>query len=230
MGIVNFGAPTALIERLQQRVGFEVFFETGTFRGQTTIWAADRFPRVITVELSESCYNQSIANIGDRPTVTALLGDSRGVMEELVDTLPPTLFWLDAHYCTFDTAGEFDQCPLIKELELIAPYADQHFILIDDARLFLDFPLPPNDYKQWPDMGEIMRAISTHHPMSVYINDDVMYIFATSKRDLMAEVLCEHILSKPEAQWQEEANRVTGFNIRQNQFVQQHITSQKTNG
>jgi hypothetical protein len=230
MGIVNFGAPTSLIERLQKRMGFDVFFETGTFRGQTTIWAADHFPRVITVELSESCYQQSIDNIGNRPSVMAILGDSRGVMEELVDTLPPTLFWLDAHYCTFDTAGEFDQCPLIKELELIAPYADQHLILVDDARLFLDHPMPPNDYRQWPDMGQIMRAISTHHDMNVYINDDVMYLFHASKRDMMADVLFDHIMAKPPEQWVEESTRVAQLYIRQQYHVTQYLASLKEKG
>jgi hypothetical protein len=227
MGIVNFGAPTAMIEALQKRKNLEVFFETGTFRGQTTIWAAERFDRVITVELSESCYAQSLANIGDRANVTALLGDSRGIMEELVPSLPPTLFWLDAHYCTFDTAGENDQCPLLEELAILAPVADQHVILIDDARLFLDFPPPPNDYRQWPDMGEIMRTISTHHEMNVYVNDDVMYLFPKADRAVMAEMLLNHIMAKSEQQWVQEAGALSTFNIRQQNYVRHVLAGGK---
>jgi hypothetical protein len=75
-----------------------------------------------------------------------IYGDSREELGPIIEREDNILFWLDAHWSGGETYGESDQCPLIKELEVIFRYSkEKNFaILIDDVRLFL--APPPSTY------------------------------------------------------------------------------------
>ena len=88
------------------------------------------------------------------------------------------MFWLDAHWCgegQHDAALLGDECPLREELDAINnhPFAGQHLILIDDARLFIDGPPPPHDPKQWPGITEVTRALA-RFPREIWMEQDVI--------------------------------------------------------
>ena len=119
----------------------DVFFETGTYLGHTARKAKGvGYKRVITVELQERLYKESIESSKDYD-IEFHLGDSPALMKELLPNVDGKItFWLDAHidggnYIPGVTPN-VRQCPLYEELEIIKslPRRD-HNILIDDMRI-----------------------------------------------------------------------------------------------
>jgi hypothetical protein len=174
LGTTNFGPPGDLVAYLQRRFAIPCFFETGTLLGETTGWAAQRFEHVITVESAREFFEVAKARFSDQPRVRTLFGDSRSQLKALAASLPVTLFWLDAHWSGDVTAGEHDECPLLGEIAEIARDLDRHFVMIDDARLFLAPPHPPHKVDHWPSLCQITDALRTHHQPYVVVQDDVL--------------------------------------------------------
>ncbi len=163
MGAVDFGIPRNLATLLKSKLGLANFVETGTYKGDTAAWAAGEFARVWTVEADPALAAQAKARFVAVGNVTVVEGDSVAGLARLIPDLPgPTLFWLDAHWCGTDktaTAGELDQCPLLRELAEIARSPFEHAILVDDARYFLAPPPRPNRIEQWPDAEATISAL-----------------------------------------------------------------------
>jgi hypothetical protein len=178
MGLADFGLPEAIVEFLANQFGLANFFETGTYYGSSTLWAAQRFATVTTVERSPILYSIARVKLGRCANVTLVFGDSRSALEERLPDMPPTLFWLDAHWSGGHTAGEGDdECPLLGELALITPDLDRHFVLIDDARLFAMPPPPPNKAEAWPTLAEVFDVLrSKHRPYIVLYRDVIVAV------------------------------------------------------
>ena len=71
-----------------------------------------------------------------------------------------SLFWLDTHWCSSNSYGEEDQCPLMKEIEIINTSKADSIILIDDARLFLSPPPLPNSSHFYPGIAEVIEKLT----------------------------------------------------------------------
>lgn len=192
MGTVSFGVPSEITLALSRLNSVKTFVETGTFRGGTTRWAAAHFEKVFTIERAPTIYELNAPDLGRFPNVTALLGDSRRVLPEIVSALgdQPAVFWLDGHWSGADTAGESDECPLLGELAALSG-RHEDIILIDDARLFLSAPPRPHNPTEWPGVCEIVEALGRHcgKPF-VQIIDDV--IFAVPSKEQMRICLVEY--------------------------------------
>jgi hypothetical protein len=188
MGLVTFGLPHELIEFLAAEHKLGCFFESGSYYGESSAWAAQRFAEVTTVERAPILFSIARLKLGRFRNVRLELGDSRDVLRELLPSLPPTLFWLDAHWCGGQTAGQGDaECPLLDELRLIAPDLDRHFVLIDDARLFAMPPPPPNNAEAWPCLTEIVDALrSRHQPYIAICRDVIVAVPAHAKPGLIS--------------------------------------------
>lgn len=180
MGAIDFGIPRPLATLLKSKLGLANFVETGTFKGDTAAWAAREFVRVWTVEADPALAQAAQTRFARQPNVTVLAGDSVSTLAALVPTLPgPALFWLDAHWCGTDqteTAGALDQCPLLRELAVIAQSPHEHVILVDDARYFLAPPPSPNRPEQWPDAAATVAALlGGREDRYVGVVDDVFF-------------------------------------------------------
>jgi glycosyltransferase involved in cell wall biosynthesis len=152
--------PKQLVEYLKRRFNLDIFIETGTYLGGTAFDCSQIFKRVITMEASRKFYEAARQRYAHVPNIEFVYGSSSTQMYPVVQTLNvPAFFWLDAHWSGGETYGEKDECPLIAELEAINTSALDHFILIDDARLFMTPPPPPHDPDQWPGLLEIMRLL-----------------------------------------------------------------------
>ena len=100
----------------------------------------------------------------------------------------PAVFWLDAHWCGMDSYGSDDQCPIIEELGIIRSTDVDHFILIDDARLFLSPPPLPNVIEQWPTIDLVSSTIqSGDGPYYVVVFEDVVIAVPNDARSLVAQ-------------------------------------------
>ena len=152
-----------------------LFVETGTFLGNTARWASQHFRQVFTIEFAEPIYQQALAAHGHVPQITLLFGHTR---EQLAALLPrlgaPAIFWLDAHWSDGATYGANDECPILDEIAIILGDQEQHFILIDDARLFLASPPQPHQATQWPDIAAVLRALDARGRRYTVVLEDVI--------------------------------------------------------
>lgn len=194
MGQVNFGVPKDEVDFLKRRLNLLVFVEGGTYKGWTAKNMSSQFQKVYTIEKSEIMFDIAKENLEAIDNVVMCKGDTRDHLHHILKENDNILFWLDAHWSGGKTYGNVDECPLIKELEIIFEYEKNQVILIDDARLFLAPPPSPHDYKMWPSLLEISNSIPKSWDLTVY--EDVIYIFPKIVSDNFKLFLQNIITSK----------------------------------
>jgi hypothetical protein len=189
MGTLPSKTLAQVVERLAARFALDSFIETGTWRGDTTRWAAARFARVESIEILPETHSATGAALRDLGNVTLHLGDSRSCLPPiLAATQRPAVFWLDAH----KGGGYFgagDDCPLIDELAAINCWGLPALVLIDDARGFLSPPPPPFDWRLWPDLQTVLRHACTDPTRFAVVFDDVILCVPPDWRDALREEL-----------------------------------------
>ena len=162
MGLIRMGVPKDIVLLLHDKYGLKDFIESGTYYGNTAVWAASHFDSVITIEYSKALYEQTVSRYGSICNVDFVFGDSRSVLRNIAPKLTkPAMFWLDSHWCGGQSYGEDDQCPLIEEIAEINKSASAHFIFIDDARLFTSPPPLPNRVEHWPPIDKIIQRLQS---------------------------------------------------------------------
>ncbi|RZA07284.1 MAG: hypothetical protein EOP11_08115 [Proteobacteria bacterium] len=139
-----------------------VAVETGTCRGNGTKALAQKFSRVISMELSPALHEESARRLAGLANVRLLQGNSAALLPVVLAELaeePSVFFFLDAHWSGdssvpwsegrwkgygFDTAhlgaegtapSGPEQCPLAEELRAITEQCrGRAVVLIDDAK------------------------------------------------------------------------------------------------
>jgi hypothetical protein len=198
MGAVTPGIPQEHVAKLNALGAYSGMVETGTFLGATAEWASAVFPTVHTIEAAPELFERAKARLAACENVTAHPGRSPDVLRGLLPSLRGSwLFWLDAHWSAGETFGQGDECPLLRELELILG-AGAHSVLIDDARCFLAPPGAPHDWRQWPTIDRIASAVRAFSAssMSITIVDDVIFVLPAEVHERWCEYLHERA-SKP---------------------------------
>lgn len=175
MGAVTFGIPKKLVLLLKEHFSIELFVETGTFKGKTSIWAAGIFKTVYTIENSRELYDSTSAILRKYQNIHPLFGNSARQLEDIVTEIKqPAMFWLDAHWCGGNTYGNDDPCPLLDEIRIIKQSGHNHIILIDDARFFLKPPPTPQNSELWPGLKEILDLLNKDESYFTFVSEDVM--------------------------------------------------------
>jgi len=218
MGAVYAGAPRELMAALAREFHVQTFVETGTFRGETTAWAAGLFPEVFSVEAQAELFRDTSEKLHRLTNVVLRNSDTRTFLSELVPALAgPALFWLDAHWCGSEwTHGAADECPLLRELEIIARSPHAHYVLIDDARLFLAPPGPPHDSHAWPTLREVMSSPVIANPQSyTVVFDDVIATVPLAARDWLAAYLLGEVHRRNNDQLLESGVKLSLQGLRQ---------------
>jgi hypothetical protein len=160
MGTVDRALAADLRDRLQLRRAVE----TGTLHGRTARSLGRVFDEVVTIELSEELHAAVTEVLRPFPHIRVLQGHSVQRLRELADPDLPTLYFLDGHWCGGKSAGVEDECPVLEELEVIAPSHPDDCLIIDDARLFISPPPPPHRPEKWPTLGEVRDELGALHP------------------------------------------------------------------
>lgn len=190
MGVVRMGMPTELVSKLQEAYNVQLFVEAGTYHGNTALWAAEHFKTVITIEASPEIYAQAVATHSQVKNVKFLYGHSKEQLATLVPSMnEPCIFWLDSHWCGGVSYGESDECPLLEELLIINKSEQDHFILIDDARLFLNPPPPPHCPEQWPNINAVLDVLAAHGSRSTSVFEDIIVSVPQFAKSVVAEYL-----------------------------------------
>jgi hypothetical protein len=121
---------------------YDTFVETGTLLGDTVINLHSCFNNLHTIELSEKYFNISKNRIDAESikNINSHFGDSSLVVPNLLKNidLGNTIFFLDGHWSSGDTAQGNKDCPLVEECLAIDKFykGSNLIILIDDYRLF----------------------------------------------------------------------------------------------
>lgn len=174
MGIVNFGINRELVETLAKKHGIINFIETGTYLGETTVWAASLFKQVHTIEISEEIYNKTSEKYKNISNIEFHLGDSKEVMPKIIPQIKgSSFFWLDGHWCGRNTGGKFNECPIFNELEEVVK-AENPVIFIDDLRYFLG-PNPFDYGENYPTLNGIYKFLINALPSHfITFHDDTL--------------------------------------------------------
>lgn len=184
MGNVTFGVPEDLAIELKKSLNAGVFIETGTYKGNTALWASKHFNQVFTIELDEQRYRKTfsrISNMKESENIVFLHGNSKDQLKYVLDMInEPVVFWLDAHGLgkPEEPTTQEDEIPLMQELSVIFDWqqrtGNECVILIDDARLFLAPPPLPYHPEYWPSMGDIKEQFYKHENWIVNVAKDVI--------------------------------------------------------
>jgi hypothetical protein len=146
-----------------------VLVETGTCLGEMARKCSEHFLQIWTIELSEDLAAEATRRLAKRRNVRVLCGESVGLLQQILATIrEPVVFWLDAHYSGGVTAKGATECPLERELQVIAEHpCHDHIILIDDVRL-----MGSGDYPSLERICELARGINPRYRIDV--RDDIL--------------------------------------------------------
>lgn len=174
MGAISFSIPKELVLAIIKALDIPNFIETGTFKGNTAIWASEHFKQVYTIEIVESFSKEAASRCGYKKNIEFLVGNSKDVLPRLVPKLTSRcFFWLDGHWC-MGAGGQDEECPLFQELDAIKSLKDA-VIFIDDARCFLGPLPPPHRAEDWPTIEDVFAFFRSNFPqLRVSIIDDVI--------------------------------------------------------
>lgn len=151
MGIVYRGIHEGIAKKLLEQYKLKVLVETGTFNGESIIWARNNgFYTVYSVEADRGYYTKAKATFANDGNVFLYHGNSSQALVEILAALTePALIWLDAH----DNGISGDSQPIMGEIAAIAACPVKHIVMVDDARMF-------GNGRNWPSVAEICDALA----------------------------------------------------------------------
>jgi hypothetical protein len=155
-----------------RRSGVEMFVETGTYRGETTLALRGAVRRCVTIELDSVLHAAARETFAGMADVELLLGDSGTLIRDVLARLDePALFWLDAHYSGAGTGRGSEDSPILGELDSILGHRIRdHIVIIDDAREFVG----ENGY---PTARRLARFVESRG-YAIRIRDDLIRLYA----------------------------------------------------
>lgn len=142
----NGALSTEFLKKLKSTFQSDTFFETGTYRGATTLNAAAFFNQVYTVEVYKPLFKRAQKKFRSHSNIHSYLGNSAEVIATAGKKIKGnTLFWLDAHYSgegtgkleSVNSGSAQAMTPIREELAAIHSAGISNCaILIDDIRGF----------------------------------------------------------------------------------------------
>jgi hypothetical protein len=163
-----------IIDDYKKQFGYDVFIETGTFRGDMIEAQRGNFKRIFSIELSHALWEKAKARFENYPHIRLIEGDSGELLNTLMAEISdPAIFWLDGHYSGGITARGEKECPVYEELNAIYKSGKslRHLVLVDDARLFIG----ERDYPTMPELEQHLKSI-TNDPLRIEVADDIIRI------------------------------------------------------
>lgn len=174
------------LKKIQEIFQANVFIETGTFRGNTTIGASRLFREVHTVELDESNYRTARSRFEGIKNIHAHHGDSAALLPGIIEKVEgKIIFWLDGHYSGEGTAKSDKEIPIIEEIGAIARSGKKDsVILVDDIRLFLGSAMFAgadinDDYPSLNKVCDLVRTIDENYQCAVF--GDILIAYNDSR-------------------------------------------------
>jgi len=157
------------IEEFQKKCGYNVLIETGTFLGDMVEAQRNNFKKIFSIELQYDLAKKAGERFKDVGHIKILQGDSGELLRTILKEVnEPAIFWLDAHYSGGLTAKGDKECPIYQEIDAIFATKENHFLLIDDARLF-------NGKGDYPTIDQLTKYIQDKDPRyKVSVDNDII--------------------------------------------------------
>lgn len=161
------------ISEYQQKFGYTILIETGTYKGDMVEAQKKRFKKIISIELGADLFENAKKRFRNNRNVLIVKGDSGKVLPKiLLDINSPVIFWLDGHYSAGETAKGDKECPIFEELDsILSSKKFNHILLIDDARCFIG----EGDYPTIDKLTEYVRSKNENYKVEVK-NDIIRYV------------------------------------------------------
>jgi hypothetical protein len=159
-----------IVEYYQNTSNYGVLIETGTFLGDMIEAQRYNFREIYSIELSDKLWNNAKKRFAKYSHIKIFKGDSGAILKDvLLNINEPSVFWLDAHYDSGETAKGDTECPIFQELDAVfAGNKFNNIILIDDARSFTG----SGDY---PTIDELVRYVQNKDSRyKVIVEDDII--------------------------------------------------------
>lgn len=121
------------------RSRYDIFVETGSYRGDTLDFMKGRFRCLHSIELSRKWHEFCVARFKDCPHIHLHWGDSTELLPRILHRIDrPVILFLDAHYSGGSTAKPEAgrDSPLLVELACLRSRPVDDIIIIDDASFF----------------------------------------------------------------------------------------------
>jgi hypothetical protein len=157
-----------------ERYHLTTLVETGTYTGHMVYGMLHKCKEIYSIELDKTLHEKAQQMFAGYQHVHLLQGNSSTILPQLMETISaPCLFWLDAHYSGGQTAKGDIETPIMRELPCIVQHqlADEHVILIDDARCFTGI----NDYPSLESLKDYVLKLHTDWVFEV--KDDIIRTF-----------------------------------------------------
>ena len=161
------------IKEYQDKYGYAIFVETGTYKGEMVEAQKERFGQVFSVELDIDLFNNAVKRFKRDKNVFVFQGDSGKVLPQILLKIDkPAIFWLYGHYSAGITAKGDKECPILEEIDAILNSKSlNHILLIDDARCFNGV----GDYPTIEDLTAFVRSKDNRYQLEVK-NDILRYV------------------------------------------------------
>lgn len=191
---------------LKQELGINTLYETGTGLGASLLWAHQSgISNLTSIEQDTGTLAAAKIKLKDVSAVNLLQGDTMDLINDLpTKTKDPCLIFLDAHFAGgadfkdvqayLQSAKDPRSLPLLEELRVLATKdLSSGWIIIDDARLYVDGPFAsgecPNWARQWthkPQLDECLALFASSHDLHLLRQDHGYFILMPkqSKVDL----------------------------------------------
>jgi hypothetical protein len=158
------------IKEYQERYGYEILVETGTYLGDMVEAQKKNFKKIISIELSAELSEKAKKRFRNDKHIQILNGDSGKILPGVLAGITnPAIFWLDGHYSEGITAKGEKESPIIEELNAILKYRNlSHILLIDDARSFVG----KGDYPSIEELKEYIKTKNVNYQID--IKDDII--------------------------------------------------------
>ena len=197
MGYINGGIPKEIVANIIEKERPKAFIETGTYIGDTAIWASALFEKVYTIEIMPEMSQTATKRAAGIKNISFLLGDSSKVLPTIINELKGnSFFWLDGHYSGEGTGGEENECPVMDEITIISKCKDA-IILIDDARCFYGPPPKPHNASHWPGIADIFNKLKLLYPNHyTTVVDDVIFCVPMRLKSILDTDWQEHFYTR----------------------------------
>lgn len=177
-----------LLLEYARRFAPKVFVETGTYKGDTVkaMFASGLFTAIYTIDIYLDRVERARRRFGTFGTIHCFDGDSAEVLPLILEAIgEPALFWLDAHHSgkQIARAKGLVSTPILAELEAVLAHshADEHVILIDDARYYVTFP---EKYPDYPTLAALETLVRQRLPDAVFdVTNDIIRIHRVDREE-----------------------------------------------
>lgn len=141
----------------------DLWIETGTYLGETTLYLGRKGLPVISLEPSKELAESASRRFLSHPNICIVNSLSEDRLDAILSEVSPAVdhlaFWLDGHFSAGSTYCGPLQTPITSELSIIAKYNSRFntiTVFVDDFRCFVngqtDYP-DPSSLTIWADQN-----------------------------------------------------------------------------